>query len=58
MGFGMQRRPAYDLTLRFNEQIRGEVALEALWSHPTLDGPYSESVKVPIEAYFARDFSG
>jgi len=49
----MQRPPAYHLTLRFNEQVRGELALEALWSHPTLEGPYADPEplqKVPVTA--------
>ena len=62
MPFGMQRPPAYDLTLRFNEQIRTEVALEALWQHPSLEGPYTygedeQPVEVPLAAYFTADFT-
>jgi hypothetical protein len=58
MHYGMQRPPAYDLTLRFNEQISAEFALEVLWGHPSLDGPYSGSKppeRIPVSAYFSQE---
>jgi len=56
----VQRQPAYDLTLRFNEGVRLQVAVDQLWAHPKLDGPYVESGRgfhaVESAAIFSKEY--